>query len=154
GTFVVRLPALAVAPRAAAPAPTAFALLRSDGSRRRVLIVDDNEDARMLLVDILEQAGHEVCAADSGPAALSIVEEFAPDVAVLDVGLPAMDGYELGSRLRALLGAGAPVLVALTGYGQETDRARSQASGFVAHLVKPLEASQLVAVIDRCAAPR
>ena len=69
-TFVVRLPALAVAPRAAAPAPTAFALLRSDAARRRVLIVDDNEDARMLLVDILEQAGHEVCAADSGPAAV------------------------------------------------------------------------------------
>jgi len=68
-----------------------------------------------------------VCAAESGPAALSIVEEFAPDVAVLDVGLPAMDGYELGARLRALLGAEAPVLVALTGYGQETDRARSEA---------------------------
>ena len=152
-TFVVRLPALAVAPRAAAPAPTAFALLRSDAARRRVLIVDDNEDARMLLVDILEQAGHEVCAADSGPAALSVVEEFAPDVAVLDVGLPAMDGYELGSRLRALLGARAPALIALTGYGHDADRVRSKASGFVAHLVKPLEASQLVTVIDRFAAP-
>src|SRR5437899_1507046 len=152
-TFVVRLPALAVAPRAAAPAPTAFALLRSDAARRRVLIVDDNEDARMLLVDILEQAGHEVCAADSGPAALSVVEEFAPDVAVLDVGLPAMDGYELGSRLRALLGTRAPALIALTGYGHDADRVRSKASGFVAHLVKPLEASQLVTVIDRFAAP-
>ncbi|MFL5310828.1 MAG: ATP-binding protein [Myxococcales bacterium] len=153
-TFVVRLPALAAARRVEAPARSPLASLRSDTGAQRILIVDDNDDARMLLGEILEQAGHEVCAAESGPAALAIVEEFAPDVAVLDVGLPAMDGYELGSRLRALLGASAPTLVALTGYGQEADRARSEAVGFVAHLVKPLEASQLVAVIDRCAALR
>jgi len=73
-------------------------------------------------------------------------------VAVLDVGLPAMDGYELGSRLRLLLGPRAPVLVALTGYGQQADRVRSKTAGFAAHLVKPLEASQLVEVIERCAA--
>src|SRR6267143_344540 len=153
-TFLVRLPALAAAPRGEKPARAILSSVKSGGERRRILIVDDNEDARMLLGDILEQAGHEVCAAESGPAALAVVEEFAPDVAVLDVGLPAMDGYELGARLRALLGARAPELVALTGYGQEADRARSEASGFVAHLVKPLEATQLVAVIGRCAARR
>jgi len=149
-TFIVRLPALAAARGPEAVVPAALASLRSDVARRRVLIVDDNEDARMLLGAILEQAGHEVCAAESGPAALAIVEEFGPEIAVLDVGLPAMDGYELGARLRTLLGPRAPAMVALTGYGQEGDRARSESSGFKAHLVKPLEASQLIAVIDRC----
>jgi signal transduction histidine kinase/ActR/RegA family two-component response regulator len=148
--FTVRLPALDGARGAEVPAPASLGLLGSQSTRRRILVVDDNEDARMLLGDILESAGHEVCAAESGPAALAIVEEFSPDVAVLDVGLPAMDGYELGSRLRALLGPRAPTLVALTGYGQEADRARSESSGFKAHLVKPLEASQLIAEIDRC----
>jgi CheY-like chemotaxis protein len=114
------------------------------------LIVDDNDDALMLLGDILQGAGHDVRTAESGPAALAIVDEFAPDVAVLDVGLPAMDGYELGSRLRARLGGRAPCLVALTGYGLEADRIRSKAAGFSAHLVKPLEAALLIETIERC----
>jgi signal transduction histidine kinase/ActR/RegA family two-component response regulator len=151
-TFTVRLPALEGGRGLEVPEAPAFARLGSQAGRRRILVVDDNEDARMLLGDILETAGHEVCAAESGPAALAVVEEFSPDVAVLDVGLPAMDGYELGSRLRVLLGARAPVLVALTGYGQQADRLRSMTAGFAAHLVKPLEAAQLVDVIERCAA--
>ena len=151
-TFTVRLPALEGARGAEVPASSSLGSPGSQAARRRILVVDDNEDARMLLGDILESAGHEVCAAESGPAALAVVEEFSPDVAVLDVGLPAMDGYELGSRLRLLLGGRVPVLVALTGYGQQTDRVRSKAAGFAAHLVKPLEASQLVEVIERLAA--
>jgi signal transduction histidine kinase/ActR/RegA family two-component response regulator len=151
-TFTVRLPALEGARGAAVPARSSLGSPGSQAARRRILVVDDNEDARMLLRDILESAGHEVCAAESGPAALAVVEEFSPDLAVLDVGLPAMDGYELGSRLRLLLGAQAPVLVALTGYGQHADRVRSKTAGFAAHLVKPLEASQLVEVIERLAA--
>jgi signal transduction histidine kinase/ActR/RegA family two-component response regulator len=153
-TFTVRLRALeddGDASRAQSGSRRASARLHS--TARRVLVVDDNEDARMLLGDILERAGHEVRAAESGPAALGLVEEFEPEIAVLDVGLPAMDGYELGSRLRAALGDRAPVLVALTGYGQEADRARSKAAGFTAHLVKPLEAGELIATIDRCLAP-
>jgi len=151
-TFIVRLPALEGAHGPELPAPCSLGLLGSRSVRWRVLVVDDNEDARMLLGEILQAAGHEVRAAESGPAALAVVEEFSPDVAVLDVGLPAMDGYELGSRLRLLLGPRVPVLVALTGYGQQTDRVRSKTAGFAAHLVKPLEASQLVEVIERLAA--
>jgi len=150
-TFIVRLPALQQVRQAKAPA--ARGRLASPAGRRRVLVVDDNDDARLLLTDILERAGYEVLAADNGPSALAVVEEFLPDVAVLDVGLPAMDGYELGSRIRSLLGLQTPVLVALTGYGQEADRSRSKKAGFAAHLVKPLEASELVEVIEQRAAP-
>jgi signal transduction histidine kinase/ActR/RegA family two-component response regulator len=149
-TFTVRLRALDREGTASRDPATARLASHPPATGRRVLIVDDNEDARMLLGDMLERAGHEVRAADSGPAALALVEEFVPDLAVLDVGLPAMDGYELGSRLRAVLGDRAPALVALTGYGQEADRARSKRAGFVAHLVKPLEAGELIATIDRC----
>src|SRR5258706_12825327 len=149
-TFIVRLPALAAARGAEAVVPAALASPRSDVARRRVPIVDRNEDARMLLGAILEQAGHEVCPAGSGPAGLAIAEGFGPGIPGVDGGLPGVDGYELGARLRTLLGPRAPAMVALTGYGQEGDRARSQSSGFKAHLVKPLEASQLIAVIDRC----
>jgi len=148
-TFTVRLPAQDGSHAAETPAADAGGPVGPQPARRRVLVVDDNDDARMLLTDILERAGYEVCAAESGPQALQQVEEFRPDVAVLDVGLPAMDGYELGSRIRSLLGPRTPVLVALTGYGQETDRARSKKAGFAAHLVKPLEASELVEVIER-----
>ena len=151
-TFTVRLPALDGARGAEVPSSSTLGSPGPRIARKRVLVVDDNEDARMLLGEILESAGHEVRVAESGPAALAVVEEFSPDVAVLDVGLPAMDGYELGSRLRLLLGPRAPVLVALTGYGQQADRVRSKTAGFAAHLVKPLEASQLVEVIERCAA--
>jgi signal transduction histidine kinase/ActR/RegA family two-component response regulator len=148
-TFTVWLPALDGSLALESPAPYPFVQRAVRTARRRILVVDDNDDARLLLTAVLERAGYEVCAAESGPDALLRVAEFMPDVAVLDVGLPAMDGYELGSRLRSLLGPKTPVLVALTGYGQEADRARSKSAGFAAHLVKPLEASELVEVIER-----
>ena len=148
-TFTVRLPALDGFHVSETQAPYALAQGAWRTDRRRILVVDDNDDARLLLKAILERAGYEVCAAESGPDALLRAPEFMPDVAVLDVGLPAMDGYELGARLRSLLGARTPVLVALTGYGQEADRARSKSAGFAAHLVKPLESAELVEVIER-----
>ncbi|HTO97707.1 MAG TPA: response regulator [Myxococcales bacterium] len=116
---------------------------------RRVLVVDDNEDALEMLAEVLRAAGHEVRGAADGPSALELASEFRPEVAVLDLGLPLMDGYELASRLRLQLGGFCPVLVALSGYGQESDRARSTAAGFALHLVKPLETSELLAAIDR-----
>ena len=152
-TFIVRLPALARSSTSTEPGKRSALGARSHGGRRRVLLVDDNDDARLLLREMLERAGHEVRSAENGPEALALVEEFAPDVAVLDIGLPAMDGYELGSRLRSRLASRTPILVALTGYGQEADRARSSAAGFSAHLVKPLEAAELLDVIDRCTSP-
>src|SRR5690606_17354706 len=103
----------------------------------RVLVVDDNIDAMQLLVDALRARGHDAVAAHDGPSALAEARLLRPEVAFLDVGLPAMDGYELGARLRQLPGLESLRLVALTGYGQSADRQRSKAAGFDAHLVKP-----------------
>jgi CheY-like chemotaxis protein len=76
------------------------------------------------------------------------LDAFTPQVAILDIGLPVMDGYALGGELRARLGRGAPILIALTGYGQEQDRRRSQDAGFAVHLVKPIDAETLVRLVD------
>jgi signal transduction histidine kinase len=114
----------------------------------RILLVDDNEDAAAMLGEILRAAGHDVRTAADGPAALELAKEFRPELAVLDIGLPAMDGYELGSRLLLQLGPPAPVLFALSGYGQESDRAKSEAAGFALHLVKPLDAASLLSAIE------
>jgi CheY-like chemotaxis protein len=114
----------------------------------RVLIVDDNEDALVSAADVLQMLGHEVRTAASGPAALEVVEQFKPDVGLLDIGLPGMDGYELAERLRAKLG-GSPGLrlIAITGYGQASDRERSRKAGFDVHLVKPVDLGSLLHTI-------
>ena len=109
---------------------------------RRLLLVDDNVDAAELLGEFLEALGHEVSIAHDGPSALALLDRFRPEVAVLDVGLPVMDGYELARRVRALVDDCR--LIALTGYGQESDRARSAAAGFAVHLVKPVDIDLLV----------
>jgi len=106
-------------------------------SQRRILVVDDNEDAAELLALALTSAGHVVHTAFDGSTALQALDDFAPDAAVLDIGLPGMDGYELARRIRRER-AGIR-LVALTGYGQPNDVERSRAAGFDAHLVKPAE---------------
>ena len=144
-TFTVRLPVAAEEPAAvessAAGEPVAKA-------RRRVLVVDDNEDALELLADVLRDAGHEVTTAPDGPTALKVLKTFHADVAILDIGLPVMDGYELAGRLRAELGKELPRLIALTGYGQESDRARAKQAGFAEHLTKPVEGSRLLGALD------
>jgi PAS domain S-box-containing protein len=129
--FVVRLPLASAAPAAAvAPAPR-------PGVARRVLVVDDNVDAADSLVLRLQVDGHDARAAYGGAEALRCVGEFRPEVVVLDIGLPEMDGYEVARRLRASEGGTALRLIALTGYGQPEDRARALAAGFDSHLVKP-----------------
>ena len=100
-----------------------------------------------MLADVLRSYGHDVVVANDGAQALTIVERFRPDVAVLDIGLPVMDGYELAERLRERLPAEECRLIALTGYGQANDRARSRAAGFAVHLVKPVELDSLVAAV-------
>ena len=114
--------------------------------QRRILIVDDNEDAAELMAASLELKGHTTVVAHDGPVALRLVEPFHPDIALLDIGLPVMDGYELARRLRT--GRAGLKLIAVTGYGQETDRQRALAVGFDAHLVKPVRMEQLVSLID------
>ncbi len=112
-------------------------------------MVDDNEDALELLAEVLRDAGHVVTTAKDGPTALEVMKTFHADVAILDIGLPVMDGYELAGRLRAELGKELPRLIALTGYGQESDRARAREAGFAEHLTKPVEGGYLLRALDR-----
>ncbi len=114
----------------------------------RILIVDDNEDAAELLASTLELTGYRTLVVHDGPAALKVIADFAPDIAMLDIGLPVMDGYELARRLRAEPRWAQLRLVAVTGYGQQSDRQRSQEAGFDAHLVTPIDVARLPAVID------
>jgi nitrogen-specific signal transduction histidine kinase/CheY-like chemotaxis protein len=107
--------------------------------RRRVMIVDDNVDAADSLGLLLGLEGHQTECAYSAAAALQRVTAFAPQVVLLDIGLPDIDGYEVARRLRALPGGAAMTLVAVTGYGQAEDRERALASGFQTHLVKPVD---------------
>lgn len=107
----------------------------------RVLVVDDNRDAADSLVDLLLATGYQAEAAYDARGALELAPRLRPHVAVVDIGLPVMDGYELARRLRERRDA--PALLALTGYGLETDRERSAAAGFAAHLVKPVDLDRL-----------
>jgi CheY-like chemotaxis protein len=131
-TFEIRLPRIAP-PAEARERPT----LRAPP--RRVLIVDDNADAAHAWALLLAQEGHETQVALSGEEVLERIESFQPDVALLDIGMPGMDGYELAARLRAIPRLKSTRLVALTGYGQMEDRERALAAGFDAHLVKPVD---------------
>jgi CheY-like chemotaxis protein/anti-sigma regulatory factor (Ser/Thr protein kinase) len=142
--FTVRLPAIE-APAAARARPAPPAPVRS----RDVLIVEDNPDARETLKRILELEGHRVRIAADGVAALEAVRSAPPEVALIDIGLPRMDGYELARQIRALPGDKHPYLVAVTGYGLPEDRRRTREAGFDVHLVKPVEASALAAVLAR-----
>jgi signal transduction histidine kinase/CheY-like chemotaxis protein len=109
----------------------------------RVLLVDDSVDAANSLAMLLRLWGHEALVANDGPAALRLVERQRPEVALLDIGLPGMDGYELARRLRRQPGLGKTVLVALTGWGQPEDRHRAREAGFDHHMVKPVELAAL-----------
>ena len=141
--FIVRLP-LADAQRSpSAGYESAPRLGLAAVAGRRVLIVDDNDDSAAMLAEALRLQGHDVRVAHDGPAALAVSETFQPHVAILDIGLPVMDGYELAARLRQQPGLESLRLLALTGYGQESDSERSRAAGFHEHLVKPLDLRQL-----------
>jgi signal transduction histidine kinase/DNA-binding response OmpR family regulator len=137
--FVIRLPALA----AEAPAAGANGRPPAAAGRLRVLLVDDNVDGAESLAALLRLAGHEVWLAHDGPGALEAAASFRPDAAVLDIGLPGMDGYEIARRLRADPDTAPAVLVAVTGYGRDRDRERSREAGFDYHLVKPVDLAEL-----------
>ncbi|MCE3261387.1 MAG: response regulator [Pseudoduganella sp.] len=116
-------------------------------TRRRVLLVDDNSDVLQGLRALLEVRGHEVQAVADPASALRASASFVPDLAILDIGLPGMDGYELAGELRRRPGFAKTRLVALSGYGQQADQARSLAAGFAVHLVKPITPDQLYALL-------
>ncbi|UQA57833.1 MEDS domain-containing protein [Polyangium aurulentum] len=146
--FVVRLPAMKAASRDAHADAHADVQAKAGGNMK-VLVVDDNVDAAAMLLEVLSASGYAVQMAHDGPSALAAARRFQPDVAVLDIGLPVMDGYELGGRLRSLPGLEDVRLIALTGYGQEGDRAQSTQSGFSAHLVKPVDLAALRGLLER-----
>jgi CheY-like chemotaxis protein len=110
---------------------------------RHILVVDDNKDAAESLAVLLRLVGHDVRTAHSGPAALDAAQERPPEVMLLDIDLPKMDGLEVARCLRQDLGLTNVLLVALTGYGQEDIRSRTQEAGFNAHLVKPVDLDAL-----------
>ncbi len=147
--FTVSLPlasaAIGAGPRAEAAASARPAVDAASASSRRVLVVDDNVDAAELMTELLRSSGHDAISAPDGPTALRLVENFRPDVALLDIGLPVMDGFELARRLRAQFGA--VRLVALTGYGRADDHKRALAAGFDVHMVKPVDIAALRAVV-------
>lgn len=117
----------------------------SKAPRRRVLIVDDNEDAANSLAMILELGGHETASVYTAADALQRAAVFRPDVVLLDIGLPGMDGYEVAQKMRELPGLRDIRLVAVTGYGRSDDRLRARDAGFDDHLTKPVE----FAVLER-----
>ena len=134
--FVVRLPASPELPRGAV---RAVQRERSDREpvSRRVLVTDDNVDGAETLAIVLRRRGHDVRVAHSGSDTVEIAQNFQPHVVFLDVGMPGMDGYETARQLRAMAGLENALLVALTGFGQESDRQRARKAGFDEFLVKP-----------------
>ena len=114
----------------------------------RILVVDDNVDAASMLAMLLEALGHQVLVEHESYRALERARAEAPNVCLLDIGLPGMDGRELARRLRAQTETAKSVLIAVTGYDQENDRQQTRAAGFNHHLVKPVEMEKLVAILS------
>ena len=140
--FTIRLPALAAAHREGVPS-TGHQGGQTPDSPRRVLVVDDNEDAAQSLARLLTRWGHEVQTTYDGPSALEVALSQRPEVVLLDIGMPGMDGYEVARRLRAQREFEAIPLAAITGYGQEDDRRRSRQAGFDHHFTKPVDPGEL-----------
>jgi len=140
--FVVRLPTID-APAVPAAAPAAVSA-RANSRLRRVLVVDDNHDAADSLAVLLRLAENEVRTAYDGVEALRGAKEFRPHVVLLDIGMPNMNGYDAARAIRRASGSDPPVLIAITGLGQEADRRRSKDAGFDHHLVKPVDPHKLL----------
>ena len=164
--FLIRLPLLREEPEpgvretksADVPPPSAgevaavVAPLVAAGAQRmarRILIADDNNDALESLATLLQLSGHEVFTATNGGTALQSAERHLPEVALLDIGMPLLDGYEVAKRIRAQPWGQRITLVALTGWGQDSDRRRSREAGFDSHLVKPLDLETLTDLLAR-----
>lgn len=144
-TFTVYLPA-AEEVGDAAGAPTQ-AVLAGSALQRRVLVVDDNVDAAVLTGDLLVQQGYDVRVVHDGASTLDEFARYDPDVVLLDIGLPDMDGFEVARRLRQSGGPKKLVLIATTGYGQPADRRRSREAGFDHHLVKPIDVARVLELL-------
>jgi CheY-like chemotaxis protein len=142
--FVVQLPRSS----AGLVAPPEPAVPAGAGRPRRILIVEDNQDVRESLRMLLELWGHDVREAADGPGGVAVAAAWPPEVVLVDIGLPGLDGYGVGRQLRAMPGGSRMLLAALTGYGQPDDRRRALDAGFDTHLVKPVDEPALLAFLD------
>ncbi len=115
--------------------------------KKRVLIVDDNQDAAEMLAELLEMLGYESRIALEALSALEIAPEFDPDIMLIDIGLPEVNGYELAQKMRAIPQFVSARLMALTGYGREADRQNAMNAGFDEHLVKPVDLERLKSIL-------
>ena len=140
-TFTVRLPVLE--DRVASHEPQTERSPGSAGSKRRILVVDDNRDGAASLAMMLQLLGNEVHTANDGFDAVELAERFRPQVVLMDVGMPRLNGYEATRRIREQPWGCGMTIIALTGWGQEVDRARSKEAGCDGHLVKPVNLSDL-----------
>jgi PAS domain S-box-containing protein len=145
--FIVRLPT--ASPRAEGRPAAAAEPGAAQGAVSRVLVVDDNQDTAQGMARLLELFGHDVQVAHDGPSAIARALEWRPQFVLLDIGLPGMDGYEVAARLRSRAEIRDTVLIAISGYGQDEDRRRSQEVGFDDHLVKPINHDALLRILAR-----
>lgn len=148
--FVVRLPKAERSEEIAEldTVPTSVGVPIPRPGVARILVVDDNEDAADLLAASLARKGYDTRVAHDGPSALRVAAEFLPDIGILDIGLPVMDGYELAAHIPAIPGLASIRLIAVTGYGQEADRRKARDAGFEHHFVKPVGLEEISAVVS------
>jgi len=140
----VRLPVVTPAPPAAREPAS---VVKAPSVRTRVLVADDNADAATMLAGLLAQLGSDVRTAFDGPSALALATEFEPDVVLLDIEMPVLNGYEVCRRLRLAASDKPPVLIAVTGFGQPEDRRHVREAGFDHHLIKPIDFDALASLL-------
>jgi CheY-like chemotaxis protein len=146
--FVVSLPVRAAAPGARKGSAAEPATIAPGRHRRRILIADDNVDSSFVMAAALRAAGHEVQTTHDGRTAVEIVRSFRPDLAILDIGMPQLNGYDAARQIRQEAPAVRPTLVAITGWGQDEDRRRAFDAGFDRHLTKPVDLRIIQQLID------
>ncbi|MEP7242458.1 MAG: response regulator [Gammaproteobacteria bacterium] len=149
--FQIALPLLADDARVAVPVAVAQPIVEPHSSRR-VLIVEDNRDAQEALACLLKLWGHDVVLANDGDVGIQCALDARPEIALVDLGLPTVDGYEVARQVRATLGNASPLLIALTGYGAPEQRAAALAAGFDLHIVKPVDPDRLAALLEEYSA--
>jgi len=150
--FEITLPLLAEDVLPSSPTSGTFLQIKPPSRSRRVLIVEDNQDAQDALKCLLELWGHEVTVASDGASGVQCALAHQPEVALVDLGLPVVDGYEVARQVRAAFGAATPLMIALTGYGAPEQRAQALSAGFDLHIVKPVDPDRLATLLDEYAA--
>ena len=145
--FVIDLPLVATLPEPAEVDQLSDEINKKRAGKR-ILVVDDNHDSAESLAVLLELSGHEVRMASDGIDAVKTSDEFRPDVILLDIGLPRMNGYEAARVIRCRPWGNGVTLIALTGWGQKEDRERSKDAGFDTHLVKPVDHDELLKLVE------